>query len=270
MGVALNRNDPEVANAGRASVAAVTDIGGKACQQDSHFTSVSDDGSWVIAVADGLSIPEGGERASAAALRGFPQRIVSQEEMAKAFRQAHDRVADLYRNDTSGRMWNKWRAPATTLCVVAHTPESGTLAAWAGDSIPFLITGFSARHVRSSHIGHPHVGINGGLASFLGLTIPKEAFGAGGTEHFTVKKVHLAGVSVPYAILAASDGLWVKALLGKRRTCPLGDLEFEDLFGDACQGASDAEEVAISALDRARMYGLSDNATAVTVFVGGE
>ncbi len=268
--MALNRNDPEVANAGGTSVATIADIGGKACQQDSHFISASDDGSWVIAVADGLSIPEGGERASAAAVRDFPQRIASREEMAKAFSQARDRVVDLYHNDTSGWMRNEWHAPATTLCVVAHTPERGTLAAWAGDSIPFLITGFSARQVRSSHIGHPHVGVWGGLASFLGPLIPKEAFGAGGTEYFTVKKVDLTAQSVPYAILAASDGLWVKALLGKRRTCPLEDLEFEDLFGDACRNASNAEGVAISALDRARMYGLSDNATAVTVFVGDE
>ena len=266
--MALNRDDPEVANTGSTLVATITDIGGKACQQDSHFISASDDGSWVIAVADGLSIPDGGERASAAAVRDFPQRIVSREEMVKAFRQARDRVVDLYRNDTSGRMWNEWRAPATTLCVVAHTPESGTLAAWAGDSIPFLITGFSARQMRSSHIGHPHVGAGGALASFLGPPIPKEAFGVGGTEYFTVKRVDMAGQSVPYAILAASDGLWVKALLGKRQTCPLGDLEYEDLFGDACRNASNAEDVAISALDRARMYGLSDNATAVTVFVG--
>ena len=46
------------------SVAALTDIGPRKVNEDRMFTSVSDDGAWVIAVADGLGGQPRGDEAA--------------------------------------------------------------------------------------------------------------------------------------------------------------------------------------------------------------
>ena len=50
------------------SVAALTDIGPRKGNEDRRFTAVSDDGAWVIAVADGLGGHARGAEAAQAAV----------------------------------------------------------------------------------------------------------------------------------------------------------------------------------------------------------
>lgn len=158
-------------------VAAVTSTGPRRANEDRAFTSpVGDDGSWVIAVADGVSGTADPHRAAQAATAGLPARIESQPEMRDAFGAAAARVEALTptweaveaewraeydsdeewlrvrmppedpvkrwtRDSEFDRRYGPWRAscPATTLCVAAWTPQGGLLVGSMGDVLAFDI-----------------------------------------------------------------------------------------------------------------------------------
>ena len=244
------------------SVAACTDIGGKASQQDAFFVSLDDrDGAWVIAVADGLSMPDGGDRAAQAAIGELPRKIGSREQMAAAFKQANRQVASLWEEP------HPLAAPLTTLCVASWTANGGTIIAWSGDTMPFIVKNVGSGMARSDVIGAPHVGRYGGLTADLGGDTPPNVFDPEGTDRFAIKNVDTSGAGHVYAVLVASDGVWVKTLLAHRDQATVEELIWEELFGKACGTARNAEHVASSALAQAKQYGLTDNATAAAVFV---
>ena len=77
-----------------ATVGAVTDTGPRHVNADRFFTSQSPgDGSWVIAVADGVGGHPEAPDAAAAAVESLPERIGSLDAMRDAFVVAADRVA---------------------------------------------------------------------------------------------------------------------------------------------------------------------------------
>ena len=162
---------------GAVEVAAVTSTGPRRANEDRSFTSpIGDDGSWVIAVADGVSGTADPHRASQAATEGLPARIESRGEMRDAFGAAAARVEALTptweaveaawraeydseeewlrvrlppedpvqrwtRHSEFDRRHGEWRAscPATTLCVAAWTPQGGLLVGSMGDVLAFDI-----------------------------------------------------------------------------------------------------------------------------------
>ena len=115
----------------RATVAALTDAGPREVNEDRMFTSMSTDGAWVIAVADGLGGQTRSDEAAQAAVDSLPERIDSKGAMEAVFTVAHERVLAL-----SGPLRDPYRwaplstFPMTTLCVAAWTPEGGLLIGW--------------------------------------------------------------------------------------------------------------------------------------------
>ena len=104
------------------------------------FTAVSDDDSWVIAVADGLGGHDRGDEASQAAVGGLPERIGSAADMAMVFAEANRRVLALSTSSQQKGYRERPRSiPMTTLCVAAWTPEGGLLIGWMGDTMPFAV-----------------------------------------------------------------------------------------------------------------------------------
>ena len=115
-------------------------------RQEDAVSAASDDsdGSWVIAVADGVGGVAGGELAAPAALGAVPGRISSDEEMLDAFAAANAAVRGLappespYDDDED--LPGIWGAePVTTLAVAAWTPAGGLVAASVGDSMVFAV-----------------------------------------------------------------------------------------------------------------------------------
>ena len=117
---------------------ALLEQGARDEQCDSVKAIGGSDGSWVLGVADGTSVaPE----AARAALSLLPSKIRSRSEMLEVFADANAAVRALSAEWSSPI--DEDRQPLvpyeTTMCVAAWTPESGLLAAWVGDSIPFLL-----------------------------------------------------------------------------------------------------------------------------------
>ena len=239
-------------------VAAVTDIGPREENQDRAFTSASDDGAWVIAVADGLGGHPRGAEAAQAAVDGLPRRIDSEAEMAVAFTEADERVLSLSGPRKRDRLAPLFTIPMTTLCVAAWTPENGLLIGWMGDTMPFVLrsgqdgfTGYCC--------GLPHRGPFGGIEQCLGMPPEEAGYGAGpvGVEVIA----DFEDSDLPDAVVIASDGAW------EPLAADYGDIEWlwdpsPAGIGSACGPQSgDAAAIAGSVLATARGFGLNDNAT---------
>lgn len=243
------------------SVAAVTDIGPREENQDRAFTAVSDDGAWVIAVADGLGGHPRGAEAAVAAVEGLPRRIDGEAEMAVAFTEANERVLAL--SASGSRPVPLREIPMSTLCVAAWTPEGGLLIGWMGDTMAFIL-----RHGHDGFAGYccgiPHRGPFGGIESCLGMPPEDAGYGVGLADVEVM--ADFEDSDMPGAVIIASDGAW------EPLAADYGDIEWlwdasPAGIGSACDPESgDAAAIAESVLTSARSFGLNDNATVAVAY----
>lgn len=244
---------------GAASVAAVTDTGPRQVNEDRTFTAVSDDGSWVIAVADGLGGHARGDEAAQAAVECLPERIGGDVDMAVAFADANEQVLKLSRTLWEDNPWVSGSSiPMSTLCVAAWTPEGGLRIGWAGDTMPFVVwlgpDGYSG-----SCCGRPHRDPYGFIRVCLGQPPEDGGHDAGPVDVDMVDGFEDS--ELPDVVIIASDGVWEP--LATRG----GGMEWlwDDSpagIGSACDPeAVDASGIAEGILAKARTFGLNDNAT---------
>ena len=245
------------------SVAAVTDIGPRRENQDRAFTAVSDDGSWVIAVADGLGGQPRGAEAAQAAVDGLPERIDGEAEMAVAFAEADERVLSLAGSESRSGPVPLFTLPMTTLCVAAWSPEGGLLIGWMGDTMPFVLKS-GPDGLAGYCPGIPHRGPFGGIESCLGMP-PEGPWDSGGLADVEMV-ADFEDSDLPDAVIIASDGAW------EPLAADYGDIEWlwdesPAGIGSACGPESgDAAAIAGSVLARARRLGLNDNATVAVAY----
>lgn len=227
-----------------ASVGAVTDIGPRHVNADRFFVSgPADDGSWVIAVADGVGGHPQAPDAAEAAVGSLPARIGSLDAMFDAFVVAADRVAAMAPShedfeaaeraelgDTvadlmvrSGASANRYVAscPLSTLCVAAWTPTGGLLVASAGDTLAFEVRWPPSGTLWRRLIAEPHrqppiaLGVTSYLGAYHNGTIicpPPGDY----RHHADDFNPYLAAVQVDpppdpntaVAVIVASDGAW--------------------------------------------------------------
>ena len=263
------------------TVAALSDVGPWEVNEDRSFTALcAEDGSWVIAVADGLGgLPRGAEAAEAA-VAALPSRIGSEADMDRAFVAAHRAVAALAASPAAWR-FSPERCPMTTLCVAAWTPDGGLIVAQMGDTLPILVCWPDPERAAGGLLGLPHRNPFGGLSSCLGADVPCTSPDLGGAEFSLVtvedddgewafavardsdfEELIPAPSAGEWTVVVASDGVWEKLLPDPDEADFYG---VYDLAGRvvALSGPAGgpAERIAESLLAAARGRDLNDNAT---------
>ncbi|WP_419921964.1 protein phosphatase 2C domain-containing protein [Candidatus Poriferisodalis sp.] len=108
--------------AGPVSVAWQSDAGPREQNQDSACGRLRVDGSWLIAVADGLGGHPRGRAAARRAIRALPRRISGADELFDAFKTAHRAVTKLTPGHLRHTLRDATMCPATTLSVAAWAP----------------------------------------------------------------------------------------------------------------------------------------------------
>ena len=242
-----------------ASVAAVSDIGPRKANEDRSLAALSgDDGSWVIAVADGLGGHARGDEAAQAAVQGLPRRIASPVEMAAAFEAADERVLALTGPDTWQRRLPLFMFPMSTLCVAAWTPEGGLLIGWMGDTVPFVASAGSGGF-GGYCCGRPHRNFDGSISVCLGMPADAQDRVEGQMDVEILDGFDDA--ALPDAVILASDGAW-EPFVYARGVEWLWDDSVAGGIGSVCASdARTAEDLAGGVLSSAKKLGLNDNAT---------
>lgn len=225
------------------SVGAVTDTGPRSVNADRFVVSRSPvDGSWVIAVADGVGGHPEAPDAAQAAVEGLPERIGSLDAMGDAFIAASERVAALApsRDDfwaaeraecgdtvfelmmRSGASVYRYlaRCPLCTMCVAAWTPAGGLLVAAMGDMLAFEVQWPAAGTPWRRLIAEPHrePPFAHGVSSYLGadhdesVIRPQKGdyhYHDGYNRNFAAVQMELpADPATSMAVIIASDGAW--------------------------------------------------------------
>ena len=239
------------------TVGAVTAIGPRDVNEDRSFTArCPDDGSWVIAVADGLSGHPQGDTAATAAVADLPQRIASTEVTQQVFEDAHEEVASPapWPGASKGA---PQLCPMATLCVAAWTPDSGPIVGQMGDTLTVLVRWTDTAtegYLLGETLHHSQPGI---MNSYLGYGVTLRDRGYAGLGVVT---------SDPppdrWATVIISDGVWEPLLGGRRRarTAPITPLGAR--VGATCgPAAGPASRIADRVLQAASDVGLDDNAT---------
>lgn len=187
-------------------VAAATDSSLAGAEPDALLAKVNDDGSWVIAVADGWKreasrYKRAGTAASVAAVSEVPGRIEDEGALLGAFDRAHDSVRQLAESARSaGRHVSEG---LTTLLVAAWTPKGGGWVGQAGDSAACFVGRIgSSPEVR---LAVPlHRDRKGQVSVFLGAGEPDPA----GNGKWSDGRVATASFSDEDAVIIATEGAW--------------------------------------------------------------
>ena len=247
-------------------IATRCEVGPRDRQEDRVRTVVNSDGSWMLAVADGLGGHPFGDAAAQAAVDALPERISSPAEMEAAFDAANAAAWALHPEMRSPSEGVSSVIALTTLVVAAWTPQSGLLVSWVGDSMAFLVPIARGPGWHST----PHGGPMGFVSRGIGM------FRASSGDSYELPPGHLESLSddVPAGrvegwiddqgllVVLASDGLFDPVLMAHDRGW-FGDDPDDLSLGFALppdqRGSADA--VADRLMDTAQFAGLIDNTT---------
>ena len=232
------------------------------------IAQVNDDGSWVIAVFDGLGGHARGAEAAQAAADVFPTRIGGTAEMHAAVNAANDAVWALLPEDehVERRMglrhyWPATFEPMSTVAAAAWTPQSGLVTAWLGDSVLFFVP------VRADTPGmhsEPHGPWDSSQVDYaLGWSFvaPPENIGAMTDDDIEILNGHIDGEGL--VVVAATDGLFDPirhAKYGHRGRFSENASDNSIGFAVPHEARSSAHSTATALMDSAVRHKLRDNA----------
>ena len=250
------------------AVASCVHIGPREVQQDRVIAHVHNDGSWVIAVFDGLGGHARGDEAAQAAADVFPTRIDGSGEMHSAIRTANAAVWNLLDEEGHApndmafqRRWPGRHEPLTTVAAAAWTPQSGLQTAWMGDSVLFFVplrAGVPGAHSEPQGSWDSPI-----MDNSLGFTSEPEKTSVGSMSDAALTSFNEQIDGTGLLVIAATDGLFDPLRIsqygrGGRFSAAPHDNSIS--FAIPEQARSDPSSVASALMEAAREAGLHDNA----------
>ena len=247
-------------------IATRCEIGPRDRQEDRVRSVVNGDGSWVMAVADGLGGHPFGDEAAQAAVDALPERIASPAEMEAAFDAANAAAWALHPEMRSPSAGASSVIALTTLVVAAWSPQSSLLVSWVGDSMAFLVPIAGGPGWHSTPHGGPMGFVSRGIGMFRVSRGDSYELPPGHLENLSddVSAERVEGWISDQGLLVvlASDGLFDPVLMAHDRGW-FGD-DPDDLslgFALPPDQRGSADTVADTLMDTAQFAGLIDNTT---------
>ncbi len=240
--------------------------------QDRALAHIGSDGSWVVAVADGMGGQPRGREAAIAAIRGLPPRIGSADEMHDGFRTADKEVAKLTPAHLQFAFSSTHMCPAATLCAAAWTPEGGLVVGYAGDTMAALLWRVDESWTGRA-LGFPHRYRYGGISLYVGSHgVWPDSHDGDHRRMDIFDKNDLEVQSDDYAIAVMSDGVWEPIL---REEYGDGEIPEGDPFGPAVAATlkhddHDANALASRIMHASRSAEIEDNATVAVAHIGSD
>ena len=245
-------------------IATRTDIGTRDRQEDRVRAVVNPDGSWVMAVADGLGGHPFGDEAAQAAVDVLPARIGSTAEIEAAFGAANAAAWGLH-PEMRAADEDESMIALTTLVVAAWTRQGGLLVSWVGDSFGFVVPlgGGAGWHSK------PHNDMLGFVSRCIGMSRADHDcldLPPGHVDHMVddvpIEQVERWIDDGGLLVVLASDGLIPPILETHRREWFNDDPDDNSLgFALPADRRGDAADAADTLMDTARVAGLRDNTT---------
>ncbi|WP_419933250.1 protein phosphatase 2C domain-containing protein [Candidatus Poriferisodalis sp.] len=254
------------------SVAWRSETGPRDENQDHALCRLQADGSWLIAVADGLGGHPRARAAARGAIRALPMRIAGTDGMHAAFRAAHKTVARLAPRHSRFAMRDIRSCPASKLSVVAWTPQDGLAVGIAGDCRVVVLwrddMGWHGRPVGSAHRS---AGDYGNVTRFLGAprVWPRSANDRSDPmDVFCDEDIDTPENLTAFAAVVVSDGAW-EALIrpALEVAAPASGVIADAVASLMHSGTTGAYEIAERIMWAARGFGLDDNATVAVAAV---
>lgn len=253
------------ATAGAVSVAFVSAVGPRDQNQDAACCRIRGDGSWLVAVADGLGGHPRGRAAARRAIKALPGCVAGAAEMHAAFQAGHQAVTKLAPSHLRQTRRDLRMCPATTLSVAAWTAETGLTVGIAGDTRTVVLWRDDAGwHGRSVGRLHRSAGEYGYLVRYLGAPLAWPPMGETGRDPmdiFTDADIDVPTDLTGYATVIASDGAWEPLTSDAAR--PVAHAIAAAVHADD----DDARIIADRIMDAALKIGLADNATVAVAAV---
>ena len=249
-------------------VATLEHIGPRDTQQDRAIGHLNSDGSWVVAVFDGLGGHDRGDEAAQAAADALPARIDGRAEMHAAVRSANAAVWGLVpepehvpRRLGLHRNWPATFEPLKTLAAAAWTPQNGLRTAWLGDSVLFFVpipADMPGMHSEPQGSWDSPI-----MNNALGFTKDDAESSIGSMPDNALEELgnHIAGDGL--LVVAAADGLFDPIRVS--RYGPGGRFSDDPLcnsvgFAVPAPERSNATAAAATLMHAAHRLGLTDNA----------
>ena len=252
------------ATQGETSVASRLDIGPRAEQQDRVVSRLEPDGSWLIAVCDGLGGHPRGDEAAEAAISSLPQTVSGRAEAEAAVQAANRAVCALVPSAERDSLMD-WDLPMTTMCLVTWTPGGGLCGAWVGDSAIFVLPVRADDDEALAWSSSPHGGWSGhGVDSTLGWHPELRDGDVGWFSGSQIEQTLSLASSHGALIVAATDGLYEAFVSPYAQYEPAAQLG--EMLSDADR--ANADLAAQRLISDAVTVGLRDNAAIAVARIG--
>lgn len=250
---------------GQITVGCESAIGPRRENQDRAVARVSDGGSWLVAVADGMGGQPRGAEAAQAAVDALPSSAAGPGEMRAAFEAAAQAVGLLAPEHLRYSFSSTHLCPAAVLCVASGDASGRCTVAYAGDTMPAVLW-HGPDGWTGTDLGYPHRYSNGTISRFLGG--PGPAATRASEEYLSLHEIEAPDVECDrIAVVIASDGAWEPLVYRKlEKGADPEDSPFAAAMAEClASGVGTAEGAVAAIMASAAAVGVDDNVSCAAV-----